>query len=297
MIGQFRAESMEDSKGDQGHSIEHLKTKPQRGQFTALGSLLTPEIGITYKFYGSWGEDPKFGKQFKFQHYEVMKPSSTRGIFQYLVRVCKYVGPTVAGRLIGKYKENTLEVLRQRPEQVAAEIKGITPEKAIEIQQQLKEHEITEKAVVELEDIFSKIAGVRKNLPFELVKIWGADAVARLKANPYSLTRIRGIGFATADHVAMHLGFDSKSIKRCKAAIFHVINESMQLEGSTWIAVNLLKERVLSLTDIYSDQALSDLLNSTDVLMENNHVAISTVAVNESIIAKKIMGMVMHEAE
>lgn len=263
--------------------------------FSGLGNIMNPEVGIAYKLFGKWENNDKFGKQYKFNFYEVIQPSSTRGIYQYLVRVCKYVGPTVAGRIVGKYKENALDILKTDPHRVANDIKGLTLDRAKEIRESLKKQEYIEKVLVELEKIFSDIAGTRKSLPFEIAKMWGSDAVEKLKENPYRLTRLRGVGFPTADNVALSLGFNRKSQKRCKAAIFHVVNKNMHSQGSVWIEEKDLVSEVTNLIGFWDELILVELVEKGGVVSVDSQIALSEMEINESYIAKKIIEMVTYE--
>ena len=134
-----------------GFLIGKFAYEQKRGVFTALGKIMRPERGLAYKLRGHWTENPRFGRQLAFGYYEVLQPKDAEGIFKYLVRVAKWIGPTVAGRIVNAYGENSLEVLRSDPERVAAEIKGITLERAKEIQACLAENEQIEAALVEIE--------------------------------------------------------------------------------------------------------------------------------------------------
>lgn len=274
--------------------FENQKKGGKDRQFTALGNMANAEIGLAYKLFGKWGTDSKFGKQFKFEFYEVMQPSSTKGIYQYIVRICKFVGPRVAGKIVDRYKEETLNVLKNKPELVAKEIKGINEPRALEIQATLKKSEHIEKVTVELEKIFASIAGARKSLPVELVKYWGSDAVIKLKENPYMLTRIRGVGFPTADQIALQMGFNRKAKSRCKSAIHHVLNENMHKQGSVWIEHGRLVEDVKDLIEIFLDDALEELVNIGEFSQVGTQYSFAEMAENEEYIADKIIRMVTH---
>jgi len=47
-----------------------------------------------------WVDDPRFGRQFKFTRYVAEIPQSTDGIYRYLVKVAKWVGPRWDGALL-----------------------------------------------------------------------------------------------------------------------------------------------------------------------------------------------------
>lgn len=280
-------------QSDQGFLIGifsgHGQKKKIHGTFSALGSMINPEIGLAYKLFGQWEANGQWGSQFKFTNYEVLQPSDTKGIYQYLVRVCKWVGPTVAGRIVDKYGTDTLTVLKTAPEKVASEINGITKERATEIQTSLKKNEYIEKAMVELEKIFAPIAGLRKSMAAEVIQTWKSDSIDRLKANPYILTQINGVGFPTADKVAQAMGFDPESIFRESAAASHIISESMQA-GSVWIDKNDLAARVKTLIGRFNG-CLSEMVKDAVVIVDDGMVTTTQADRDETYIARKIMRM------
>jgi exodeoxyribonuclease V alpha subunit len=216
-----------------------------RGGFTALGSIANPDIGMSYRLLnGQWIHNARYGKQFKFGWYTLNQPKGTDGIFRYLVRAAKWVGPTVGSRLIDTYGADTLKVMKTDPQRVADEIKGLTLERALEIQAGLKENEAMEGVVVELEQVFSMVPGLRKNLATELIKFYRADAAVKLRENPYILTRVHGVGFPTADQVALAMGFARDSEKRRVAAVRHILEINMAQEGNVWIDIDRLTAAV-----------------------------------------------------
>ena len=61
-----------------------------------------------------------------------------------------------------------------------------------------------------------------------IFRTYGADAVEVMTENPYRLARdIRGIGFVTADAIAMKLGIAKTAMVRVRAGIGHALAEAM----------------------------------------------------------------------
>jgi exodeoxyribonuclease V alpha subunit len=61
-----------------------------------------------------------------------------------------------------------------------------------------------------------------------IYKTYGADAVQVMSENPYRLARdIRGIGFKTADAIAMRLGVEKTDMIRVRAGISYALTEAM----------------------------------------------------------------------
>jgi exodeoxyribonuclease V alpha subunit len=254
----------------------------------ALGNCIRPEIGQDYKLHGEWIDDPKWGKQFRFQHYETVVPKSTDGIFRYIVRIAKWVGPSIGNQLIRLYGEETLNILANDPERVASDVRGITPTRAREIQALIRENRDMEAVLVALEELLGD-QHLRKSLPIELAKHWGSDAIEIIKDDPYVLTQFSRIGFLGADRVAIQkLQFDVKALKRQTACIQHVLRDSELLGGNTWMRRDDLLSACEGLIGYEPEEGLGKAIARGDVAMEKGYVAREKVANDERYIANKI---------
>ena len=274
-------------QNDKGFLIGIFQGPIDIGEFTSLGSIVNPQVGIDYKLFGKWMNDPQWGKQFKFKTFEIIKPKSTDGIYRYIVRACRWVGPSVGKRLIDVYKEKTLDVLRENPKQVAADIKGITYVRAIEIQADIKKNEEIEATLVELEKLVGN-QGLRASLPMDLVQKWGANAVKMIEINPYILTEMKNVGFPSADKIAINkIKVDPKSINRQKAAILHILNKDL-FNGNTWMISTELFKQAKALISWSIKEGFDKLISDKRVKEVEGHIALNHIAKNEKIIAQKI---------
>jgi len=68
-----------------------------------------------------------------------------------------------------------------------------------------------------------------------IFKTYGSDAIQVMSENPYRLARdIRGIGFKTADAIAMKLGIIEKTAMiRVRAGISYALTEAMLQNGTS----------------------------------------------------------------
>jgi exodeoxyribonuclease V alpha subunit len=73
-----------------------------------------------------------------------------------------------------------------------------------------------------------------------IYKTYGLDAVQVMTENPYRLTRdVRGIGFKTADAIAMKLGIEKSAMIRLRAGISFALAEAMD-EGHCGLSTEKL---------------------------------------------------------
>lgn len=198
-----------------------------------LGSMAEPTIGQLYEFSGRITWDEKWCRhQMRFDSYRTILPDDRDGIISYLVDVAKWVGPAIAKQLTDAFGADTLTILKTDPEQVKAlQIAGLTSDRIEEMRKTLAENEQLEAATVECNNILGGVLGpatVRK-----AIRKWGCDAATVIKADPFALTAIHGVGFLSADAVAKKLGRDPGDIRRHMAAAMHVISEAASREGHT----------------------------------------------------------------
>lgn len=70
--------------------------------------------------------------------------------------------------------------------------------------------------------------GVGTARAVRIFKTYGADAIQVMTENPYRLARdIRGIGFKTADAIAMKLGIEKTAMIRVRAGVSYALTEAM----------------------------------------------------------------------
>lgn len=263
--------------------------------FSILGDMINPQVGMEYNLTGEWYEDPVYKLQFKFKSFETIKPSDLQGIYKYIVRICKFVGPSVGQSIIDKYGERTLDVMKKYPLKLSKNIKGLTQERAIEIQKSLRENEENEKLMVELEAILN-VPGMHKNVAPRLIEMFQSSAAEILKNNPYILTNVKGIGFSLADRVALANSFDRESIYRKRAACLHVISEIMTT-GSVWVPRKKLVDDMKELIHV------ANVMHGVDSLVKDKRIVrqpgIGNVGLyalpgpyeDECLISKKIIEM------
>lgn len=217
---------------------------------TAKGNMVNPQAGLTYTL--TIQEEPanKYGQQYKIISYDALLPMDPHGIFKYITRVCKFVGPTVGGHIVDKFGADTLRVMKEDPVRLSQEINGITLDRAKEIQGTLCENEVNERLMVSLESLLN-VPGMHKDLPVKMIKTFKSNAVDTLKENPYIITMFPGIGFILADMVAVQkVGYDPEGIKRKKSVAVHCLREELSATGSTWISERVLIQKMKELVSV-----------------------------------------------
>lgn len=257
---------------------------------TALGNLLRPKVGLDYKLNGKWVDDHRWGRQFRFSSYEPIKPKSTDGIFRYLMHTIKWIGPVTAADIIQRYGETAIDILRDDPDKVVSDIRGISPNRAKEIQEALIENEQLEAVVVELEALIGE-AGLRRSLPIEIAERWGADSIVILRENPYRLIDFRGVGFLSADHIATtRFKINTRDVNRQKAGLLYLLNEN-EIAGNVWFYVDELYRKAQVLLGCDPSEGFQILKDNEHIVQVNDVVSQRLIAEEEAFIAEKLRWM------
>jgi exodeoxyribonuclease V alpha subunit len=199
--------------------------------FTAVGNAggLTP--GLDVEVTGDW-ERNKYGTQFKVSSIKVSHPVSREGLVKFLASgPLPGVGEVLAQRLVDAFGEKVLEVIASEPERLV-EVPKLGKKKAKAIADAWAGHADLRQDAGVL--VFLRQHGLSANRAAkvcEFYKARGTSAMEALRANPYDLTRLWGIGFSRADAFALSLGVAADSPFRMRAAITHIV-QSVQDNGS-----------------------------------------------------------------
>ena len=127
----------------------------------------------------------------------------------------KGIGPIYAKRLVQAFGEAVFEVIEQAPERLQAEVAGIGPKRAARIIQGWAEQKVVREIM-----LFLHSHGIGTSRAVRIFKTYGVDAIQVITENPYRLARdIRGIGFKSADQIAMRLGIENTAMIRARAGV------------------------------------------------------------------------------
>lgn len=196
-----------------------LKSPQELGRVTVVGSLGQIVPGESVDLTGTWQEHPKFGRQFQAQTCVQKLPATLNGIKRYLASgMIKGVGPALAERLIQAFDSKVLDHLDQAPELLLT-IEGVGPKKLETIKQSWQEQREIRSLI-----LFLQSHEVPPTFAGKIFKRYGNGAIDKLRQNPYELVyEIRGIGFKTADAMALKLGFSPESPYRLEALTIYTL--------------------------------------------------------------------------
>ena len=208
---------------ESGFCVLRIKARGHRELVTVVGHAAAVAAGEWITASGEWVNDRTFGPQFRSRFLKATAPTSTEGIERYLGSgMIRGIGPVYAKKLVRAFGDHVFDIIETDPERLR-EVDGIGPVRAERITAAWAE----QRAVREIM-MFLHGHGVGTARAVRIFKTYGADAVQVMSENPYRLARdIRGIGFKTADAIAMRLGIEKTAMIRIRAGVAHALTEAM----------------------------------------------------------------------
>lgn len=214
--------------------------------FTIVGKAQAVWEGEEVSAEGQWITDKVHGRQFKAATITCVAPKSIAGIERYLASgLIKGVGKVIAHRIVQTFGERTLDVLSHQSGRLR-EVPKLGRAKIAQIRESWHANESLRDAM-----IFGQTYGISVNKMTKIIRRYGPDAVAIIKANPYRLCRdIWGVGFATADRIALSVGIPKNSPLRARASLTYTLETEANDGGHCWTYENNLLLHAHELTEI-----------------------------------------------
>ena len=208
---------------ENGFCVLRAKARGHRDLVTVVGHTATISAGEWITASGEWINDRIHGQQFKARFLKTSAPTSIEGIEKYLGSgMIRGIGPVYAKKLVRAFAEKVFDVIEAAPERLR-EVTGIGPVRAKRITDAWAEQKVVRDIMVFLHE--HEVGTARA---VRIYRTYGADAVQIMTENPYRLARdIRGIGFKTADAIAMKLGIEKMAMIRVRAGISFALTEAM----------------------------------------------------------------------
>lgn len=228
---------------DNGYTVFELTNED--GEITCVGELAFISAGELVEVTGEYVNHNVYGEQLQVSSYEVLEPEDLFSIERYLGSgAIKGVGVKLAGSIVRKFKGDTFRIIEEEPERLA-EIKGISERMAREIAIQVEEKKEMRRAMIYLQRY-----GITLSLAAKIYEQYGNSLYRVLEENPYQLAdQVAGVGFKTADDIAMKIGIHTDSDFRIRSGIFYVLLESVA-DGHIYLPKEVLLRRAKQLLEL-----------------------------------------------
>ena len=259
---------------ENGYTVLHVEIPSEfelakNPEITIVGKAQAVWEGEEVKAEGQWVTDKVHGRQFKAETLTCIAPRSLKGIEKYLASgLIKGIGPVLAKRIVDTFGEETMMVLSHQSGRLH-EVPKLGAAKIRQIRESWHQNETMRENM-----IFGQTYGISIIKMTKIVRKYGPDAVAIVKADPYRLCRdIWGIGFATADKIALSVGIPKDSPLRARASISYTLETEAEEGGHCWTFENDLLLHANELTGIPTEvlsSALAEEIESGRVVVESS---------------------------
>ncbi len=226
---------------------------------TCVGRFPIVSAGQNVELEGEMIKNKRYGDQFKVSKVKVKAPTSIDGIIKYLGSgLIKGVGPVTALNIVSKFKETTLDIIQFNPQKLV-EVRGVSPAKAVQIHEAYEDLRVMQNAIM-----FLQSYDISTNLAIKIFNIYGDKTQKIITENPYKLIEdVDGIGFLSADNIAKKVGINEKSDYRLRAGLLHILKETSERDGSTYLPKKELfveTSKLLKIAIFLIEKRLDDLL-------------------------------------
>jgi len=207
---------------ESGFCVLRVAARGHREPITIVGHAPAISPGEFVQASGVWANDRNHGLQFRAAFLRAAAPTTREGIEKYLASgMLRGIGPVYAKKLLQAFGDGVFDVIENAPGRLR-QVPGIGPKKAKQIAAGWAE----QRAVREIM-LFLSEHGVGTARAVRIYKTYGNDALQLISQDPYRLARdIRGIGFKSADQIAMRLGIDRSAMIRVRAGISYALAEA-----------------------------------------------------------------------
>lgn len=235
---------------------------------TAVGNTLGVVVGEDLRMYGRWVNNSKYGRQFEFESYDMVRPTTEDAIVQYLSSdLVDGIGPALAQRLVDKFGTETLDILEQNPERLD-EVDGIGKMRARALREAWQESQEVHRIMVFLQD-----HGLGPGMAARIYEHYGSRSMAVVEQEPYRLAQeVWGIGFHTADKIARAEGIAEDDPARLAAGLAHSLQRARD-DGHFYLPrQEILRsaQGLLQVDEALIERALDDAVRDGELELETH---------------------------
>lgn len=223
-------------------------------------------VGDRVEAVGSWERHARHGQQLRSRFIRTLIPSTGEEIYAFLVGGgIKGIGKRSAEKLRDHFGDRLSSVMTSPTTMMAA---GIT-EKQAQIIADSWSARTTHTEVL----AFLQSLSIGPATSDKIIKRYGERTRQMITANPYRVSReINGLGFRTADQMALALGFDRRDSRRIDAAIIHVMSTIGRDGHCACPRSTIIKEvrDLLTVDDRDIKAGINRLIEKRDLIEEEN---------------------------
>ena len=280
---------------ENGYTIARLVVEGQRERIAIVGAIASIQEGESVEVEGAWTNHPKYGKQFKVEHYKAVYPSTLEGMQKYLGSgLIKGVGPRSAKRIVDHFGAETLDIIDEDPRRLEEVPK--LGKKRVELIAEAWDEQRQIKDVM----VFLQSHGITTGYAVKIFKTYGQEAIQKVRSDPYRLERdVDGIGFRIADRIAQRLGMGRDAPERVQAGIRYLLSEAAD-EGHVYLpTVRTMELPVVGVMELPAVGMMERAVEILDINAELLPPALEALRANDGVVTEDLRCYLppLHRAE
>ena len=247
-----------------GYTIFLLKTEKKTE--TCVGYIPYINVKDSLTLQGEFVTHNIYGNQFKIETFEKNVPTTEEELLDYLSSgAIKGLGEKTAKRIIAKFGEDSIEVIKTDPERLAS-IKGISLDKALQLQETVNSDWYFLQLVKFLNGYSIGVNNAKK-----IFQEWGENSIDIINENPYGIVDIvDGVEFGVIDKIASELNFEKDNIHRIASGVKYCLANTLY-RGNTCGRYEDLVKAVSQFLGVHSQSvqnAFIQMVNDRDIVIE-----------------------------
>lgn len=256
-------ESILYESSDTAYKVISVSASNQK--YICVGDMPTVELYRNYHFNGEMSINEKYGLRFNVSSYCSISHDTKEGLIAYLSSDrFQGIGTKTATKIVDALGLDAISKIKEDVNCLTD--LGIKPDKAIEIQQALKNCEDLEEVFVSLYNY-----GITPKMASKIYSIYKSKTLSVIEKNPYVLINdIEGYGFFKCDALAITMGFSVHNQKRLEEGILFTLKEACNQYGYTYLHLNQLLPTTLNLLNKNKNDLVTEneILDSLDTLVK-----------------------------
>ncbi len=200
--------------------------------------------GSAYEIMGRWERSERFGQRFRILAMDYAAPLSLSAVRAFLASgVIGGLGPALSLRIVDRFGEGTLRVLRQSPERLL-EIEGISEAVVANVTTHFGSRDERFRAQAEL-----VARGMSTDRACRVLGVYGQEAIPILNAVPSRCAELVGVGGRHVHYAAVVAGISRTSETRARAALLTAM-EGLVAQGDVCCPKEQVVRCATSLADM-----------------------------------------------
>ena len=249
-------------------------------RISVAGPLAHIGAGDRARIVGRWTEHPQYGLQVQADTGYELDPDDSAGALKYLTTISR-IGKRRARELVSRHGAEVLAAIDADPEGVFGALPRMNERAVAAAAQSWRERRA-------LRDLYVLLAPHGAGwLASALYERHGSEAIVLVRTDPYRLTEEHGVGFQTADAIAVAQGVPSDSPGRYRAAVVHALQRA-ETRGHTYLPAPELRREAERLVGTLPPGTFDDLAAAGAVTAEGDRFALPATWRAEAALADRL---------